>query len=154
MENSLAKHLYGVMMWDEIYYDKIPHVFQTQYQFGPLDFYEPEFYLRRKQIIDDKIRRIELMSRDELKQYFLLEYEKHRNTHNMLVNWDAAKLTKQRMSSILFCMGGPLTAMFFTRLAKDYKSWSYGMPDLVLWREDKAAIKFAEVKSERDVLSE
>lgn len=28
------------------------------------------------------------------------------------------------------------------------------MPDLVLWREDKQAIKFAEVKSETDNLTE
>lgn len=28
------------------------------------------------------------------------------------------------------------------------------MPDLVLWREDRAAIKFVEVKSETDNLSE
>ena len=28
------------------------------------------------------------------------------------------------------------------------------MPDLVLWREDKAAIKFVEVKSENDTVSE
>lgn len=51
-------------------------------------------------------------------------------------------------------MGGKLLAMFFRKLAMDFKNWSYGMPDLVLWREDKAAIKFVEVKSETDNLSE
>ena len=51
-------------------------------------------------------------------------------------------------------MGGKLIAMFFKKLAIDFKAWSFGMPDLVLWREDKKAIKFVEVKSETDNLSE
>lgn len=51
-------------------------------------------------------------------------------------------------------MGGSLLAMFFQKFAEDFKNWSYGMPDLVLWREDKKMIKFVEVKSETDNLSE
>jgi hypothetical protein len=27
VENALVKHLYGVIMWDEIYYDGVKHVF-------------------------------------------------------------------------------------------------------------------------------
>lgn len=84
----------------------------------------------------------------------MTEYDKHKNTHNLLVNWDDAKLTKLRMASIAYCMGGKLIAMFFRKLAEDFRMWCYGMPDLILWREDKAAIKFVEVKSETDNLSE
>lgn len=58
VENTLMKHMFGVMMWDEIYYDKIPYVFQTPYQLGPLDFKEPEFYFMRKEIIDKKLERL------------------------------------------------------------------------------------------------
>jgi len=94
------------------------------------------------------------MSRDQIKQYLSSEYDKHKNYHNPIVNWDNLKLTKDRMSSIAYCMGGPLLTMFFTKLSHDFKNWCYGMPDLVLWREDKAAIKFVEVKSETDTLSE
>lgn len=72
----------------------------------------------------------------------------------MLVNWDDLKLTRDRMASIIYCMGGKLLSMFFKKLALDFKMWCFGMPDLVLWREDKKAIKFVEVKSETDNLSE
>lgn len=82
------------------------------------------------------------------------EYDKHKNYHNPIVNWDNIKLTKQRMASIAYCMGGPLIAMFFKKLAQDFQNWCYGMPDLVLWKEHKALIKFVEVKSENDSLSE
>ncbi len=94
------------------------------------------------------------MSRTEIKEYMISEYDKHKNFHNPIVNWDNIKLTKQRMGSIAYCMGGLLISMFFSKLALDFKNWCYGMPDLVLWREDKAEIKFVEVKSETDVLSE
>jgi len=154
VENSLVKHLFGVMMWDEIYYDNVEQVFQTPYQFGPLDFYEPDFYKHRKVVIDEKLERIASMSREEIKAYFMQEYDKHKNFHNMLVNWDNQRLIPQRVASIAYCMGGKLIAMFFRKLSSDFKSWSFGMPDLVLWREDKKAIKFVEVKSETDNLSE
>ncbi|TNV86135.1 hypothetical protein FGO68_gene15788 [Halteria grandinella] len=154
VENNLVKHLYGIMMWDEIYYDRVPHVFQSSFQFGPLDFYEPDFYLHRKDIIDRKLQRLRLMSNQQIKDYFMKEYEKNKGFHNILVNWDNLKLTPFRMAAIAYCMGGKLLAMFFSKLAEDFKNWSYGMPDLVLWREDKKMIKFVEVKSETDNLSE
>lgn len=44
VENSLMKYMYGIMMWDEIFNDNIPYVFQTPFQFQPLDFDYPEFY--------------------------------------------------------------------------------------------------------------
>lgn len=30
-ENNLMRYLYGVLFWDEIYYPKVPYVFQTPY---------------------------------------------------------------------------------------------------------------------------
>ena len=82
------KFLYGVLFWDEIYYPKVAYVFQTPYQFGPLDFYDGDFYKNRKGIIDTKLSKLENMSRHDLKQYFLEEYDKHKNIHNLIVNWD------------------------------------------------------------------
>ena len=108
----------------------------------------------RKEIIEKKLDRIENMDRDEIKEYFSSEYEKHKNVHNLLVNWDAQRLTRQRMASIAYCMGGKLIVMFLRKLSMDFKNWCSGMPDLVLWREDKKMVKFAEVKSENDHLSE
>ena len=38
VENTLMKQFFGVIFWEEIFDDSIPYVFQTPYQFGPLDF--------------------------------------------------------------------------------------------------------------------
>jgi len=37
---------------------------------------------------------------------------------------------------------------------KDYKYWNHGMPDLILWDPTTGRVKFSEVKSENDRLSE
>lgn len=111
------KFLYGVMFWDEIYYSKVPYVFQTPFQFGPLDFEDSDFYHSRKEIIDDKLKKLENMSRGEIKTYFLEEYEKHKHTHNLIINWDHQKLTSTRLANILYCCGPKLVCMFFRFLA-------------------------------------
>ncbi len=37
---------------------------------------------------------------------------------------------------------------------KDFKYWNHGMPDLILWESQTGRVKFSEVKSENDRLSE
>ena len=78
-------------------------------------------------------------------------------------------------------MGAKVLTMFLSRLAKDFSQWRSGMPDLILWKEARppnnlksrhqsqstqaqreyltesgagGIVKFVEVKSEFDTLSE
>jgi len=37
----------------------------------------------------------------QLKAFFENEYDRHKNLHNPLVNWDNQKLTKARMATII-----------------------------------------------------
>ena len=64
------KQYFGIFFWDEIFYDKIPFVFQTPYQFGPLDFEYPEFYATRHDIIGAKLEMIAKMQCLGLRDYF------------------------------------------------------------------------------------
>lgn len=55
------------------------------------------------------------------------------------------------------CIGGPCLAPVCLNLAQDYRSWSSGMPDLLLWRfrdDYRGEAKLVEVKGPRDRLSE
>ena len=36
----------------------------------------------------------------------------------------------------------------------DFRFWNHGMPDLILWDQNTNRVKFSEVKSENDRLSE
>ena len=56
----------------------------------------------------------------QLQTYFEGQYDLHKNVHNPLVNWDNMKLTRQRMSTILRCMGAKVLTMFLSRLARDF----------------------------------
>jgi hypothetical protein len=64
------KFLFGILMWEEIFHDKIPYVFQTPFQFGPLDFSEPEFYRSRKELIEEKLTMLAKMDGIKLKTHF------------------------------------------------------------------------------------
>ena len=49
-------------------------------------------------------------------------------------------------------MGAPAVSKILYNYCKDYKYWNHGMPDLIVWSDEKA--KFSEVKSGSDRLSE
>ena len=82
---------------------------------------EAEFYEMRKTQIDTKLELIAKMDNLQLKRYFEAEYERHKNVHNPVVNWDNQKLTKQRLSAILGCMGAQVLIMFLEKLSRDFK---------------------------------
>lgn len=65
-ENALGQTLFGLLFWDEIFFDKIPYVFQTPYQGRPLDFGTKDFYQQRKEIIDRRLSTIASFTKDEL----------------------------------------------------------------------------------------
>ncbi len=52
------------------------------------------FYERRKEQIDNKLEMIAKLETAQLKSFFESEYERHKNKHNPIVNWDNQKLTK------------------------------------------------------------
>ncbi|CAN1837766.1 Fanconi-associated nuclease 1 homolog [Linum perenne] len=62
------------------------------------------------------------------------------------------------LRAVVTCTGGPCLASLCRILAEDYRSWSSGMPDLLLWRfhEEgyRGEVKLVEVKGPRDSLSE
>ena len=58
------------------------------------------------------------------------------------------------MSEIGGILGGFRLSKILSNYAKDYKYWNHGMPDLILWCKDTGRVKFSEVKSENDHLSD
>ena len=83
-----------------------------------------------------------------------LAYESNKNKYNNLVSWDSLRLSKRRLCEIASILGGKRLSAMLRNYATDYKSWNHGMPDLILWDLDTNRIKFSEVKSENDRLSE
>ena len=70
------------------------------------------------------------------------------------MRWDAVRLGKDRLVTLSKLLGGLRIAKILEKYARDYKFWNHGMPDLLLWSTDLNIIRFSEVKSENDKLSE
>ena len=74
-------------------------------------------------------------------------WNSYHNTQSRCVNWSAASLPL--LITLAECFGGRVVAAIMRVLARDYAT--SGMPDLVLYNEQKRKARFAEVKGPRYV---
>lgn len=94
------------------------------------------------------------MDGQQLKQEINTLWERNRNKFNAHVNWDSVRLSMKRLGQIVEILGGKAVSKICENYCKDYKYWNHGMPDLILWSTQLGIVKFSEVKSESDRLSE
>ncbi|TKY64935.1 Fanconi-associated nuclease 1-like [Spatholobus suberectus] len=150
-ESDIWLTIFGLLMWDVIYAN-VPNVFYTRFQNAPLDFGTDRFYPARKSSIESHLQQI----RDGMAEEFLIKsWETHVGTACRGVKWDCHSLDELR--AVVTCVGGTCLASLCKLLAQDYRSWSSGMPDLLLWRfhgEYSGEAKLVEVKGPSDRLSE
>ncbi|KAK2359800.1 zinc ion binding/nucleic acid binding/hydrolase [Trifolium repens] len=146
-ESGIWLTIFGLLMWDVIYAD-VPNVFYTRFQNAPLDLGTDSFFTARKSIIESHLQQI----RDGMAEEFLIKsWETHNGTSCRGVNWDRHSLDELRAA--VTCVGGSCLASLCKLLCEDYRSWSSGMPDLLLWRfcgEYSGEAKLVEVKGPRD----
>ncbi|KAF7806971.1 fanconi-associated nuclease 1-like protein [Senna tora] len=150
-ESGIWLTIFGLLMWDVIFAD-VPNVFYNRFQNAPLDMGTDSFYTVRKSIIESHLHQIHNGMGEE---FLIKSWETHKGTTCRGVNWDRHSLDELRAA--VACVGGPCLASLCRHLAQDYKSWSSGMPDLLLWRfhgEHSGEAKLVEVKGPRDRLSE
>ncbi|XP_072071714.1 fanconi-associated nuclease 1 homolog isoform X2 [Arachis hypogaea] len=150
-ESGIWLTIFGLLMWDVIFAD-VPNVFYTRFQNAPLDLGTDSFYSVRKSSIESHLRKI----RDGMAEECLIKsWETHNGTACRGVNWD--RHTLHELRAAVTCVGGHCLASLCELLTQDYRSWSSGMPDLLLWRfngEYSGEAKLVEVKGPRDRLSE
>ncbi|KAK4799419.1 hypothetical protein SAY86_024784 [Trapa natans] len=150
-ESGIWLTIFGLLMWDAIFAD-IPNVFRTRFQTAPLDLETDNFYPERKTLIESQLQKINDGMAEEM---LITSWESHRGTSCRGVNWERHSLSDLRAA--VSCVGGPCLASLCRNLSQDYRSWSSGMPDLLLWRfhgEFRGEAKLVEVKGPRDRLSE
>ncbi|KAF7150610.1 hypothetical protein RHSIM_Rhsim02G0071300 [Rhododendron simsii] len=150
-ESGIWLTIFGLLLWDAIFAD-VPDVFRTRFQTAPLDLETDSFYEVRKTIIEPILLKIYDGAAEEI---LITSWETNLGTSCRGVNWDRHSLSELRAA--VTCIGGPCLASFFRHLAQDYRSWSSGMPDLLLWRfhgDYRGEAKLVEVKGPNDRLSE
>ncbi|KAG8371498.1 hypothetical protein BUALT_Bualt13G0093900 [Buddleja alternifolia] len=150
-ESGIWLTIFGILMWDIIFAD-VPNVFRTKFQTAPLDLETDSFYEGRKSLIEALMEKIEDGMAEEI---LITSWESHVGTSCRGVNWEKHSLADLR--AVVKCIGGLCLASILRHLAQDYRSWSSGMPDLLLWRLHdcyRGEAKLVEVKGPRDRLSE
>ena len=92
------------------------------------------------------------MDGEQLKQEVEDQWRLNCNKFNGFVRWDSTRLTLNKIKQIASLLGGERLAAILSNYTQSYKFWNHGMPDLILW--NKNGVKFSEVKSTNDRLSE
>ena len=150
-ENSLLVSIFGVLMWEALFYDRVPYAFQSPFQSCALDFKSPQFFSLRQKVFLQNLEK--LTTTEDLYNLFVTEYTKHYKTKSYYVNWEMCeKIGKHNLGCIVKNLGSSAVKSICQVLALDFKNHSSGMPDLILWTEIQA--KFCEVKSHHDKLSD
>ena len=165
-ENKIIRALYFLLLWEEIFDDEIPLVFQSKYQDAPLDFFEKDFYINRKNKIDQKLEKIKKYKKEELIAHIKTIYQIKKGIKNPCVSWDSFLNSENILIKAGIAFGPEkLVEIFKVILNNGYKYVKRGIPDLFLWKEnniikfmdyyyaEENSIKLVEVKSAKDKLS-
>nr|CAD1836469.1 unnamed protein product [Ananas comosus var. bracteatus] len=167
-ESGIWMTIFGLLMWDVLFAD-VPDVFRSKFQIADMVLRlgcssrldTDDFYEARKSLIETQLKRIHEGMAEEI---LISSWELHHGTSCRGVRWDSHSLSDLRAA--VSCIGGRCLASLCRHLALDYRNWSSGMPDLLLWRflgdnTNKTGggggggeAKLVEVKGPRDRLSE
>lgn len=156
-EGGIVRTLFGYLFFD-IMFTYIPNVFQTAYQTCPLDLHTDAFYASRISEINTRLNEI---SNGDAPAIIQGVYDAHHERRTCIVGldwtYDIADLVE-----IAECFDGEALATVCKVMAQEYGQRGGGVPDLFLWRviseeegrRKTGEVKFAEVKSENDRLSD
>ncbi|KAH6638367.1 hypothetical protein C7974DRAFT_391455 [Boeremia exigua] len=153
-EGGIIRTLFAYLFYD-VLFTYVPNVFQTQYQTCPLDLHTDAFYPSRISEINARLNEISNGDAERIVQRVYAEHHERR-TCVVGLDWtyDVADLRE-----IVRCFDGEALATVCKVMAQEYGQRGGGVPDLFLWRTgtgegEKGEVRFAEVKSENDRLSD
>ena len=152
-EGGILRTLFALLFHD-ILFLYLPNVFQTEYQTCPLDLHTDAFYASRMSEINHRLVEIENDRAAELIEG-VWERVSEKRTAVVGLRWD---FELADLLEIVHCFEGGALAAVCRVLAQEYRVRGGGVPDLFLWRrgegKEKGEVRFVEVKSENDRLSE
>ena len=136
-ENYVIKAIYFLLLWEEIFDDEIPLVFQSKYQECPLDFFEKDFYINRKEKLDKKLEKINKYKKEELINHIKNIYRSKKGIKNPCICWDNYLNNENVLIKVSIAFGPQkLVQIFRIILNQGFKYVKKGMPDLFLWKEN------------------
>jgi Fanconi-associated nuclease 1 len=152
-EGGIVRTLFAYLFFD-VLFTYVPNVFQTPYQTCPLDLHTDAFYPSRISEINARLNEI---SNGDAPAIIQRIYDNHHERRTCVVGLDWTYDVLD-LVEIARCFDGEALATVCKVMAQEYGQRGGGVPDLFLWRVPeegkKGEVKFAEVKSENDRLSD
>lgn len=147
-ENTLVNGVLGLFVWDIVFHP-VSGVFFNPFQRAPADFYQPEFYLQRQELFQDRFEELSYPAR--FRTRIVSAFTQHYGKQNPLVRWqglsvELLELTLERI---------PMShwQAMFDRILLSTRDNTNGFPDLVYF-PSSAGYEFIEIKGPGDVLQE
>jgi hypothetical protein len=144
-ENHFLNTLFGLTFWD-IIFAPVTGAFINGYQSHPLDLFHSSFYSLRKEMIDERLKEVEL---DGISR-FMERSESKFGLSNAFVYWPA--LSPEWLLLAQKHFDGPLLCALFKVMLRDLKLFRSGMPDLIAFKDDQ--VLWCEVKGPGDKLQD
>jgi Fanconi-associated nuclease 1 len=152
-EGGIVRTLFAYLFFD-VLFTYVPNVFQTPYQTCPLDLHTDAFYPSRLSEINHRLNEISNGDAGTIIQRIYTEHHERR-TCVVGLDWTYAI---EDLLEIAACFEGQALATVCKVMAQEYGQRGGGVPDLFLWKVGEEGlggeVKFAEVKSENDRLSD
>lgn len=145
-ENYPWRGLFGLVFWD-IIYDANVSAIHHPLQRAPSDFYLPDFYLKREDLL--KKRLTDLATKDDWRRHTGRMFNAKYGITNVLVDWSDELLgLVHRMIELLDLAQ---LRLILLEMARNVREHTRGFPDLLIWNE-RGEYDFVEVKSPTDHL--
>ncbi|GAB4024893.1 VRR-NUC domain-containing protein [Spirosoma gilvum] len=145
-ENYPWRGLFGLVFWD-IIYDANVSAIHHPLQRAPSDFYLPDFYLKREDLL--KKRLAELTTQDDWRRHTGRMFNAKYGITNVLVDWSDELLTL--VQRIIDLLSVDQLRLILLEMARNVREHTRGFPDLLIWNE-QGTYEFVEVKSPTDHL--
>jgi Fanconi-associated nuclease 1 len=153
-EGGIVRTLFAYLFFD-VLFTYVPNVFQTPFQTCPLDLHTDAFFPSRISEINARLNGI---SNGDAKRIIEGVWNGHNERRTCVVGLDW-NFEKEDLLEIAECFDGEALATVCKVMAQEYGQRGGGVPDLFLWKVPeeegkKGEVKFSEVKSENDRLSD
>ncbi len=146
VENNLFNGVLGLLLWEVIFAD-IPGAFFNPFQYRPADFYQPNFFSRRKVLLSELW--LSIHSNDDIWRQVKTNWQKKYGISNPLVNWPALSIELIELSLQLIDHAHWMA--IFKRIMRDLRNNRSGFPDLVHFPKSGGYV-LVEVKGPGDKL--
>lgn len=145
-ENFSWRTLFGLWFWD-IIFDPSLVAFHHPFQRRPSDLYLPDFYIKRKEQLEDQLSAFKDSS--ELLAHLWETFVKNQGTANPFVVW--LEEIWEMVRVIVNKIDLDKLKLIVLKIAENIVENSRGLPDLLVWSENH--YELVEIKSPSDNLS-